>query len=80
MASSPLPSLFLAEHGAFCRKILAESAAREDALPPSALLKPTAPPSSAEIHTPPSLRGKGSGLGGQNGWILSVVGTARICD
>lgn len=38
------------------------------------------PPSSTEIHTPASLRGEGSGLGGQNGWILSVVGTTRIYD
>lgn len=38
------------------------------------------PPRSTEIHTPPSLRGGGSGLGGQNGWILSVVGATRIYD
>lgn len=35
-------------------------------------------PSSTETHAPPSSRGGGSGLGGQNGWILSVVGTAGI--
>lgn len=71
MASSPVPSPFPAELGAFCREIGAETAAWERALPPSAHAQPAARPacSTPQQHRnppSPSLRGGESGLDGQD--------------